>query len=390
MIGLYFFIVSLDSISFTFLGSVLAPLLAQHTGFFSGAVSSLWSHVMYGIVIALFPLVYALSSPMLGALSDRWGRKSVTLGCLVMTLLGFVSYALAFYSGSLGVLLLGRVLAGIGCANECIVQAAVMDAVEPKAKPKVVSFIAIAMTMGLFLGPLIATVWAHYAAVYIFSVMLGLIVLAIVLLVRTRVSSAVTSLTHTPAWRFLWQAAEVRRALWVFVFFELGWSLYFQAIPLVLSVRWQQGHEIVGYLGSGIGGALILCLFIINRIHVRFCLVERWIRCALWLGVAAFLANILLPSLGLFCVYACPIVLAVAILYPFLIVRLSDLSKEHHGFIIGVAGALLSFAFALNGFLASLMTYIDDRLPFLVAGLCWIIALFFIKPCKAGHVGYKS
>lgn len=379
MLGLYFFIVSLDSISFTFLGSVLAPLLAQHASFFSAADSSLWCCVMYGVVIGLFPLIYALSSPLLGALSDRWGRKPVILGCLLMTLLGFIHYALAFYTSSLFLLLIGRVFAGIGCANECIVQAAMMDAVESRAKPKVVSFIAIAMTMGLFLGPLIASLWAHYSAVYIFGVMMVLIVLAIVLFMKARVPSATASLTRTAAWGFLWEHVEVKRALLIFLLFELGWSLYFQSIPLVLSLRWQQDHEMVGYLGASIGGALILCLWFVNRIGFRLFSVQQWIPFALWLGAAAFAANMIFPSLWLFPLYALPIVFTVAVLYPCLMARLSDLSHEHHGFVIGVAGALLSFAFALNGLVASLMIYIDGRLPFLVAGLCWIIALFFAK-----------
>lgn len=379
MVGLYFFIVSLDSISFSFLGSVLAPLLAQHTGFFSESASSFWSYVMYGIVIGLFPLVYALSSPLLGALSDRWGRKSVILGCLVMTLLGFFSYGAAFYSGSLILLLLGRVLAGIGCASECIVQAAVMDVVKPAEKPKAVSLIAIAMTMGLLFGPLIATIWTHYSSIYIFSFMIAWIVLAMVLLGRASVPVASTPLTQTPAWRFLWQHAGIKRALLIFLLFELGWSLYFQSIPLVLSVHWQQGHEVVGYIASGIGGALIVCLFTATRVGLRFFSAQQLIRFGLCLGVMVFMANIIFPSLGLFAVYALPIVLSVALIYPCLMAALSDLSKGHHGFVVGVAGTLLSFSFALNAFLSSLMMYVDYRLPFLVAGLCWMIALFQMR-----------
>ncbi len=173
LIGLYFFIVSLDSISFSFLGPVLAPLLAHHSSFFSKMPSPFLAYVMYGLVIALLPLVYSLSSPLLGSLSDHWGRKPVILGCLVMILLSFLSYGFAFYCHSLVLLLVARIFAGIGCASECIAQAAVMDIVEPKMKPQAVSLIAMAMTMGLLLGPLIASIWTDQSSIYIFGCIVG-------------------------------------------------------------------------------------------------------------------------------------------------------------------------------------------------------------------------
>ena len=379
LISLYFFIVSLDSISFSFLGPVLAPLLAQHSGFFGEIASPFLQYMMYGLVISLFPLVYAFSSPLLGSLSDRWGRKPVVLACLAMTFLGFLSYGLAFYFSSVALLLIGRVFAGVGCASECIAQAAVMDIVDPAVKPQAVSLIAIAMTMGLLFGPLIASIWTEYSSFYIFSFIIVWIIVAIVVLGRASVGAVSVRETQAPAWHFLWHNTAVKRGLFVFLLFELGWSLYFQTLPLALSIHWQQGHSSVGLIASGIGAALIFFLFTATRIGLRLTSSRQLIRVGLWLGIVAFVANMLMPSLLLFTLYAVPIVLAVALIYPCLIANLSDLSEGHHGFIIGVAGTLLSFSFALSGFLSSLMIYVDYRLPFLVACLCWIDALFCAK-----------
>ncbi len=242
LIGLYFFIVSLDSISFSFLGPVLAPLLAHHSSFFSKITSPFLAYVMYGLVIALLPLVYAFSSPLLGSLSDRWGRKPVILGCLVMILLSFLSYGFAFYCSSLLLLLMARVFAGIGCASECIAQAAVMDLVEPKMKPQAVSLIAMAMTMGLLLGPLIASIWTDQSSLYIFGFIVVSVLLAIGLLSKVSVTSVFVQPSQAPAWSFLWNHISIKRWLLIFLLFEMGWSLYFQTIPLALSVHWQQGH----------------------------------------------------------------------------------------------------------------------------------------------------
>ena len=379
LIGLYFFIVSLDSISFSFLGPVLAPLLAHHSSFFSKMPSPFLAYVMYGLVIALLPLVYSLSSPLLGSLSDHWGRKPVILGCLVMILLSFVSYGFAFYFSNLLLLVVARIFAGIGCASECIAQAAVMDIVEPKMKPQAVSFIAMAMTMGLLLGPLIASIWTDQSNMYIFGFIVVSVLLAIVLLCKVSVHSVFVQPSQAPAWSFLWNHIAIKRWLLVFLLFEMGWSLYFQTIPLTLSIHWQQGHTSVGLIGSCIGGMLILFLFTATRVGLRVTSSQQLIRLGFLLGIASFLANILTPNLLLFALYAVPTVLSVALIYPCIIAMLSNLSERHHGFIMGVAGTLLSFSFALSGLLSSLMTYFYYGLPFIVAGLCWVGALLLIR-----------
>src|SRR5437762_13998536 len=90
----YFLIIVLDSISFGLVGPILAPLLT-HSNFFPSHIG-LINFSLYGIVISLFPLAFMLSSPILGLLSDHFGRRRILLICLLLALVAFTFYILAF------------------------------------------------------------------------------------------------------------------------------------------------------------------------------------------------------------------------------------------------------------------------------------------------------
>ncbi|MBN1639073.1 MAG: MFS transporter, partial [Ignavibacteriales bacterium] len=73
-----------------------------------------------GIVIAAFSLVQFIVSPILGRLSDKIGRRPVILFSLFLTA---ASYALLSFANSFLILLLSRMLAGLGGGNIGVAQA---------------------------------------------------------------------------------------------------------------------------------------------------------------------------------------------------------------------------------------------------------------------------
>ncbi len=155
----YFIVVALDSISYGLIAPILAPLLTSHNGFFFSNHSEIYQYWLYGIFIGLFPLTYMIAAPILGLLSDRYGRKKLLLICLLITLTTFICYAFAFTYKLIGLLLFARVLAGLSAGSQGVAQAAVADFADQKNKPHMISIIAIGMTLGLIIGPLVASVW---------------------------------------------------------------------------------------------------------------------------------------------------------------------------------------------------------------------------------------
>ncbi|MFE7464111.1 MFS transporter [Streptomyces sp. NPDC057499] len=88
----------------TFLVSPLLPTIAGSVGVSVAAAAS---------TVTAYTLVYALTAPFLGAVSDRFGRRPTVLAGTVLFLLG---NALAAVAGNLTVLVVARVLGALGAA----------------------------------------------------------------------------------------------------------------------------------------------------------------------------------------------------------------------------------------------------------------------------------
>ena len=106
--------------------------------------------------ISLFTLVFAFSQLITGPLSDKWGRKEVLLGCIVVSTLGSIGCALA--TDYLGFLLF-RVIQAIGCGFFVLGHALVEDLFEEQDRARVRiyymtlsgSFVALSPLLGSWL-----------------------------------------------------------------------------------------------------------------------------------------------------------------------------------------------------------------------------------------------
>lgn len=91
--------------------------------------------------------------PVAGALGDRWGRRPVILGALMMIMVGSVVGALA---PSMGVLIAARVVQGLGAGGMLVlVQAAVADVLAVRDRAPVMSVIGAVFAVGATAGPLL-------------------------------------------------------------------------------------------------------------------------------------------------------------------------------------------------------------------------------------------
>lgn len=130
-------------IDFTGFGVIipLLPFWAQHLGA---------SPVQVGLILTVYSLAQFLFLPVLGRLSDRFGRRPIILWSLLIETL---SLALTALSGSFLLLLVARFIGGMGAANIGSAQAVVSDTTPPAERAKGMGFIGAAIGMGFVLGP---------------------------------------------------------------------------------------------------------------------------------------------------------------------------------------------------------------------------------------------
>ncbi len=107
---------------------ILAPAIFDPlTSIYQYPVSTAMREFQYELTLAVFPLMMFLSAPLLGDLSDHYGRKRVLLISLLGTVIGYFISATALMIHNFPLLLLGRAIDGITAGNFPIAQAAIIE-----------------------------------------------------------------------------------------------------------------------------------------------------------------------------------------------------------------------------------------------------------------------
>jgi len=138
-----FVIVLIDLLGLT----IIIPLLPLYAASFG------LTPAMIGLLGAAYPMMQFIGAPVLGRLSDRYGRKPVLVVSQIGTLFGFILMALAT-SGLM--LFVARLIDGISGANIATAQAAITDSTTEKTRTQGLGLIGAAFGLGFIIGPVIA------------------------------------------------------------------------------------------------------------------------------------------------------------------------------------------------------------------------------------------
>lgn len=145
--GMLFILVTLfiDILGLGIIIPVLPELIREFT-----AGDDSRAGLYYGVIIALYALMQFLCAPVLGALSDRFGRRPVILG----SLFGFgVDYLVQGWAPSIGWLFAGRAVAGVMGASITTANAYVADVSTPETRARNYGFVGVAFGLGFIFGP---------------------------------------------------------------------------------------------------------------------------------------------------------------------------------------------------------------------------------------------
>ncbi|HSP45668.1 MAG TPA: TCR/Tet family MFS transporter, partial [Chthoniobacterales bacterium] len=140
-----FITVTLDMLALGLIAPVLPKLVLNFLG--GDAVNA---SKMFGIFGTVFALMQFVFSPMLGVLSDRFGRRPVILLSNLGLGLDYIVMALA---PTLSWLFVGRVISGITAASITTGTAYVADVVAPEKRASAFAMIGAAFGVGFVLGP---------------------------------------------------------------------------------------------------------------------------------------------------------------------------------------------------------------------------------------------
>ncbi|XP_026324847.1 major facilitator superfamily domain-containing protein 10 isoform X1 [Hyposmocoma kahamanoa] len=171
IIGLVFVSLLLDLLAFTMILPLLpslmdyydkeegkgnglyATLLKAVQGFqrWTGAPDRFASVLFGGALGSMYSFLQFLTSPIVGSLSDAYGRKPMLLICLTGIAL---SHALWGYARTFSIFVLARFIGGLSKANVSLSMAVVTDASNTKTRARGMALIGLAFSIGFMAGPL--------------------------------------------------------------------------------------------------------------------------------------------------------------------------------------------------------------------------------------------
>ncbi len=112
-----------------------------------------------GVVGSAFGICSLIAGPILGDLSDKYGRRPILLLSQIGTFISFIMLAL---SKSLALVLMARILDGITSGNITVAQAYIADVTTKEERTQAMSLVSAAFGLGFIGGPLLSGILSGY------------------------------------------------------------------------------------------------------------------------------------------------------------------------------------------------------------------------------------
>lgn len=154
-VGFIFITLLIDVIGFGIIIPVLPKMLAEMNHININEASKYGGYLLFSFALAQF-----LFSPVMGNLSDQYGRRPV----LLFSLLGFgIDYIILAFAPSYSWLLIGRIIAGITGASFTTASAYIADISTPENRSKNFGMIGAAFGLGFIIGPLLGGLLGQFS-----------------------------------------------------------------------------------------------------------------------------------------------------------------------------------------------------------------------------------
>lgn len=351
-----------------------------------------------GLILTVYALAQFLFTPVLGTLSDRFGRRPVILVSLLIEALGFALTALA---GTLPLLLVARFVGGLGASNIGSAQAVVADVTAPKDRARGMGMVGAAIGVGFVIGPALGGILAGFGATIPFwaALVVALVNALLVLLFmpETRARSNAHAEPLSPFAFFAgWKRARQNPAIVRLITISLLFALAFTAMEAVFPLfsqdvfGWKATQN--GYIFTYVGVLIVIMQGgLVGRLVKRFG--ERGVQVT---GLALLAVGLaLLPfgvTLGVMLVALGLLSIGDGAVTPTNNALLSLAAPaEAQGEILGLAQGMAGLGRMIAPIMAGWLFGISIGLPFFVGAglvlLALLVALPRIPGRSSAHVG---
>jgi len=368
-----FIIIFVDLLGF----SLILPLLPFYAQSYKAPPA------VVGLLVASYAAMQLIGGPLLGRLSDRYGRRPVLLISILGTFIGFlllgfaepIGFALAglaapAFSGDrlpivqdvavVGVLFFSRMLDGLTGGNISVAQAYITDITDEKNRAKGMGLIGAAFGLGFIIGPALGGIlsrWGYATPAFAAATIAGLNLINVFfwltesLTPEQRKTARATARPPFSA-QALWQALSRPRVgplLQTRFMYGLAFATFETIFSLYAKYQLGLSAEKTGYIMAYVGILVVIVQgAAIGRLTARFNEVQLAFSAAILLTLA-LLGWALTPTVWLLLIVLAPIALAAGVLNT---VLSSMLSKSVYPEEVGGTLGLMSSVESLTRVLA--------------------------------------
>ncbi len=345
-----------------------------------------------GLLFAIFSICQFIATPVIGRLSDKYGRKPMLLVSITGTAVSF--FMMAFAPNAL-FLFLARGLDGLTAGNIPVAFAVISDSTKPEDRPRAFGIIGSALNFGFVFGPAVAAFSVGWGMTLPFIIAGIITIIAVILtalyLPETNQHIHDTSVEHgklfdmKKMWRTLFDPNVGTTFIISLVFFmAFACAIIYGFQPFTMNVlRISQSQNAWLFTMFGAMG-LISQSFLVARLSKWWGMKKAFTSSMIFI-IISFLLMYASHSLPLFIV-AC-LMLAVAnsvvqTLIPTILSQEADAKSQ--GSIMGLNASYQSIGMIIGPILGGLVATLAVPLPFLTGSVlvlvCFVLSFYVLRP----------
>lgn len=405
-LSIAFFTILVDMMGFGIAFPILPVLFSADGGWFDYSPTTL--ALLYGALQASFAIAQFFGAPVLGALSDRYGRRPVLQMTLSGATLGYLLFAYGIAEANLFWMFAGRIIPGFAGGNIAIVYSSMADLSDDSQKVRDFGLAGAGFGLGMILGPVLGGILSQpgYLPISGFQVpfwgmaiLTGANLLFVTLFYKETIrKKSLASVSPFSGLQNVYNALKPGKLQKVFVTVLLhasGFSLFLMFIHFFLIERHGFQQSDIGYVFGYVGiWTVITQAFLVRPLASR--LKPQRLVANVIIGFAISVVLLLIPEDPIWIYVILPLGTICQGLYlPNITAVVSDLSaEEEQGTMLGINQSLMAFSNALppliGGYLLTLGTEVPVIAAILLSTAGWVVFNLFYHASKGRSSGVSD
>ncbi len=347
-----------------------------------------------GLLFALYSICQFISTPVIGRLSDKYGRRPMLLVSIIGTVLSF--FVMAFAPSAI-FLFLARALDGLTAGNIPVVFAVISDTTKPEERAKAFGYIGSAFSFGFIFGPAVAafTLGFGSAVPFIIAGLITLVAAVLTWMYLPETNKHMGEVQHgklfdfPKMWRTLFDPnVGITFVISLIFFLAFSCAIIYGFQPFTMNVlKITQSQNALLFTMFGIVG-LISQSFIVGRISKSLGN-KKAFKVGMLFTAVSFFIMFLAHSLFVFVIASIILAIVNSIVQTLIPTILSqEADAKSQGTIMGLNASYQSIGMIFGPILGGLVATILVPLPFLVGS--GLVLLCFLLSFEVMRKGFRK